>query len=197
MREICLKSFVVNNNTSPPFTQISAICSGATLAALPTISNNGISGVWAPALNNTATTTYTFTPANGQCAISAKMTISVNLLSQTPTALPQTYCAGETVANLVAIGISIKWYTALTGGPALATTTALANVNYYASQTVSGCESLREPVIVTITTAAQPIVTSPQVFCTGATVSDFVVPTGATVLWYSNPTGGVALASNI
>ena len=35
------------------------------LGALPTTSNNGITGTWAPAINNTATTTYTFTPAVG------------------------------------------------------------------------------------------------------------------------------------
>src|SRR4029450_13553150 len=68
----------VNPNIRPTFTAVAPICSGATLAALPTTSNNGITGPWSPALNNTATTTYTFTPAAGQCATTATLTITVN-----------------------------------------------------------------------------------------------------------------------
>ena len=63
---------------TPTFNSVAAICSGATLAALPTTSLNGITGTWAPALDNTATTTYTFTPTAGQCATTATLTITVN-----------------------------------------------------------------------------------------------------------------------
>jgi hypothetical protein len=68
----------INTPTLPTFTQVSAICSGETLNALPTTSNNSITGTWSPSLNNTATTTYTFTPTAGQCASTASMTITVN-----------------------------------------------------------------------------------------------------------------------
>ncbi|WP_124635736.1 gliding motility-associated C-terminal domain-containing protein [Taibaiella sp. KBW10] len=71
-------TIVVNNNALPTFTQVAPICSGAPLAALPTNSNNSITGSWAPALNNTTTTTYTFTPTAGQCALPTTMTIVVN-----------------------------------------------------------------------------------------------------------------------
>ena len=47
---------------TPTFTSISPICSGDIVQVLPSVSTNGISGTWSPALNNTATTTYTFTP---------------------------------------------------------------------------------------------------------------------------------------
>ena len=51
---------------------------------MPTTSTNGITGTWAPALNNTATTTYTFTPSAGLCATTATLTITVNpILSPT------------------------------------------------------------------------------------------------------------------
>ncbi len=62
---------------TPTFTAVSPITSGSNLSALPTTSNNNITGTWSPALNNTATTTYTFTPAAGQCAITTTMTITV------------------------------------------------------------------------------------------------------------------------
>src|SRR5262249_6625363 len=61
-------SITVTAQVTPTFTAVAPICSGDALAPLPTTSNNGIPGTWAPALNNTATTTYTFTPASGQCA---------------------------------------------------------------------------------------------------------------------------------
>jgi predicted outer membrane repeat protein len=68
----------ITPRTTPTFTQVAPICSGATLAALPTTSTNGITGTWSPALNNTATTTYTFTPTAGLCANTTTMTITVN-----------------------------------------------------------------------------------------------------------------------
>jgi len=71
-------SVTANPNITPSFTQVSPICVGENLSALPTTSNNNISGSWAPALNNTATTTYTFTPNSGQCAVNTQMTITVN-----------------------------------------------------------------------------------------------------------------------
>ena len=67
----------VNPNVTPTFTAVAAICSGATINPLPTTSNNGVTGTWSPALNNTTSTTYTFTPTAGQCANTTTMTISL------------------------------------------------------------------------------------------------------------------------
>ncbi|MES2746765.1 MAG: choice-of-anchor L domain-containing protein, partial [Bacteroidota bacterium] len=68
---------VVTPNVTPVFNPIAPICSGATLSPLPTTSTNGITGTWSPALNNTATTTYTFTPDVTQCATTATTSITV------------------------------------------------------------------------------------------------------------------------
>jgi hypothetical protein len=87
-------TITVNPNVTPTFSAVAAICSGATLSALPTTSNNGITGTWSPALNNTATTEYTFTPTAGQCATTATLTITVNPL---PTLSPATVAVGSTV----------------------------------------------------------------------------------------------------
>ena len=70
-------TIVVNPKITPTFTAITPICSGATLSALPTTSNNSVSGTWSPALNNLATTTYTFAPTTGQCAINTNLTITI------------------------------------------------------------------------------------------------------------------------
>src|SRR5690606_3921740 len=80
---------------TPVFTQVSAICVGDSLAPLPTTSTNGITGTWLPALDNTQTTTYTFTPNPDQCAEEVEMTIEV-----TPNVVPEfmpvaPICAGD------------------------------------------------------------------------------------------------------
>ncbi len=93
-------SLVVNVNASnaPTFTQVGPYVSGASIPALPTTSNNGITGTWSPAINNTATTTYTFTPTTGQCATTTTMIITINQpLKYTLTANDSTVCAGTTV----------------------------------------------------------------------------------------------------
>ena len=69
---------VVNSSVVPTFNTPSPVCVGSTLNPLPTTSNNGIQGTWSPALNNTTTTTYTFTPDAGQCASTTTLNITVN-----------------------------------------------------------------------------------------------------------------------
>ncbi|GGC87949.1 hypothetical protein GCM10011508_14030 [Flavobacterium lutivivi] len=71
-------TIVVNQKTTPTFNQVAPICEGDNLNALPTTSTNGFAGTWQPAMNNMATTTYTFTPNTGVCANTASMTIVVN-----------------------------------------------------------------------------------------------------------------------
>ena len=67
----------VTNPTAPTFNPIAAVCSGG-LISLPGTSTNNIQGTWTPAVNNTQTTTYTFTPSAGQCATTAQQTVNVN-----------------------------------------------------------------------------------------------------------------------
>lgn len=78
----CASTFTLTvsivENIAPLFVQVNPICSGEVLPPLPTISQNNISGSWSPPLNNTQTTTYTFTPNPGQCASSVLMQIEVN-----------------------------------------------------------------------------------------------------------------------
>ncbi|MGC4040043.1 MAG: hypothetical protein QM710_04450 [Flavobacterium sp.] len=78
-------TITVNQPVTPTFAAVAPICNGGTLAALPTTSNNGYSGSWSPALDNTTTTTYTFTPDAGQCAALATLTITVNQPTTVPT----------------------------------------------------------------------------------------------------------------
>lgn len=66
-----------NSADVPTFNEINPICSGETLNPLPTTSNNDITGTWSPELNNTETTTYTFTPDEEFCVDAVELTIEV------------------------------------------------------------------------------------------------------------------------
>ena len=119
--------------------------------------------------------------------------VTVNVTSL-PIASAQTFCVSATVANLIATGTGLQWYTTSTGGTALAGTSVLSSTNYYVSQTIAGCESARTMVAVTVNVISDPTA-STQSYCQGATVAELVAAgnAGATFQWYAAATGGTAL----
>lgn len=151
----------INPNITPTFTSVDPICSGAILSALPTISNNSISGTWSPSLDNTQTTTYTFTPTIGQCATNTTMTIIVNT---TPIPTGQSVQAFNvsnsnqlTLEDLIVTPAQVNWYGSLSdanlGINQLSTieTTLVNGATYYAVATSNGCPSVPFAVTVTVT----------------------------------------------
>jgi gliding motility-associated-like protein len=154
-------TITVNPNVTPAFTQVGPICSGATLAALPTTSNNGISGTWSPTVNNLGTTTYTFTPTAGQCVTTTTvtMTITVNLIPDTPVLISDGdyFCSlpSPTIAELsnnINGTPTMVWYDASIGGSIYNNTDLLIDgQTYYGSSlSVDGCESNRIAVTVSV-----------------------------------------------
>jgi hypothetical protein len=148
---------VVNSApTAPTFTQVPAICSGNPIT-LPTISNEGVIGTWSPAANNLATTTYTFTPAAGQCATTTTMTVTVIPTPTTPTGnATQAFTSGATLADVIITPSSVTWYANLQDAAnevnALSPSTALNNgSSYFAVSTIAGCSSLPFEVVIQIT----------------------------------------------
>ena len=91
----------------------------------------------------TATTTYYVESNNGTC--NSSRTAIVATISQTasPTGIAnQTFCQDETVGLIAVLGSNVIWYDAAIGGNIVTSTTAISTgTTYYASQTVSGCES--------------------------------------------------------
>jgi gliding motility-associated-like protein len=83
----------INPAFTPTFNTIDPICIGETLTDLTTTSIEGVIGTWSPELNNTQTTTYTFTPSGNtglsECALPTTLTIVVNQL------VPATFNATE------------------------------------------------------------------------------------------------------
>ena len=99
----------------PTFFSIPAFCAGTTAPVLPSMSNNGITGNWSPAVvDNQATGTYTFTPATNQCGV--PVTITINVIPRTVPAFSfgtsLTICAGAsvpTLPNTSSNGITGTW----------------------------------------------------------------------------------------
>lgn len=106
----------------------------------------------------------------------------------------QTLCQGSTVANLTATAVSgatIAWYSAASGGTALATSTVLTTGNYYAGQilTATSCESTsRFAVSVTIDpTSVGGSIAGSATVCTGTNSTTFTLSghTGNITKWQS------------
>src|SRR5512133_3443056 len=120
---------VITNSITPAFNNIGPLCQGSVAPALPATSTNGITGTWSPATINTSTvgtTTYTFTPAAGQCASNATLDVDVTA-SITPTFTAVTPLCQGSVAPLLpptsTNGISGTWNPATISTSTLGTTT--------------------------------------------------------------------------
>ncbi len=130
---------IVVNPIEALFTQVTPICFGQTMAPLPTTSNNGVTGTWSPAINNTATTTYTFTPDAGQCTVNPFiMTIVVNpIVTPTFTSIAP-FCSGLESPILPTTSINSvvgTWSPATVSNTASATYTFTPNADQCASTT--------------------------------------------------------------
>jgi hypothetical protein len=132
-----------------------------------------------PATTTAGTTNYYVSQTvNGCESARAIIDVTINAAPGVPTVnTPVSYCQNTTAGALTATGTALKWYTASTGGtgstmaPVPATTTA-GTTNYYVSQTVSGCESSRAIIAVTVNTLPAATITAggPTTFSEGGSV---------------------------
>jgi len=167
--------FVVWNvtilNAIPVFTQVAPICSGSTLTPLPTVSNNGITGIWSPAqLDNMNTATYTFTPTTtpGTCTTPVSMTITVN--PKPVLTGDSNLCIGSSMDVTPATGgvwssSSTPRATVTNAGHVTAGTTAGA-VTLTFKDTATGCSATKS---ITVTAKVTPTFASIPAICNGDT----------------------------
>ncbi|MFB9095168.1 T9SS type B sorting domain-containing protein [Flavobacterium jumunjinense] len=161
-----MMTIVVNPIVTPTFTQVAPICSGDALAPLSTTSIEGITGTWSPALDNTATTTYTFTPDAGQCADSVMMTIVVNPIVTPTFSAVAAICSGDAFAPLPITSLE-----SITGtwSPALDNTTT---TTYTFTPDAGQCtSSTLTTVTITVNPLVTPTFTQVAPICSGETLS--------------------------
>ncbi len=155
---------IVGSSTTPIFTQVAPICNGETLAPLPTTSNNGVDGAWSPAINNTATTTYTFTPIAGQCVNTQTMQIIVNPATAPTFTQVDPICSGETIAPLPTNsnnGIIGTW------SPAIDNSTT---TTYTFTPDAGQCASTQTMQIM-VTPSVTPLFTQVASICSGGSLA--------------------------
>ncbi|MES2592701.1 MAG: T9SS type A sorting domain-containing protein [Bacteroidota bacterium] len=110
----------------------------------------------------------------------------------------QSFCNNAVVADLAAAGTGIQWYAASVGGTVLPSSTVLINgAHYFASQTVSNCESYTR-LDVAIVINPLPVVTAnatESTICNGNNVT--LTGSGAsTYSWSGGVQNGVAFNPN-
>lgn len=176
----CANSYVATINVvtsiTPAFAPVAAICSGETIV-LPSASTNGITGSWSPAINNTATTTYTFTPDASQCGVSTSLTVTVNAK-----VIPQfnsipDICSGTPLAalpNTSLNSINGTWSPALNN---------LATTDYTFTPDANECATT-QTLTIQVLTPSVTITTS----CVNSnyTLTANSSETGANYAWYKN-----------
>jgi gliding motility-associated-like protein len=157
-------SITVNPTIVPNFDPVNAICQGENLSALPTSSLNGINGTWSPALNNQATTTYTFTPSAAQCATISSLAITVNPLVTPTFAAVNAICQGENLNALPTLslnGISGTWTPALNNQ---------ATTNYTFTPTAGQCATTAT-LSITVNPTIVPTFDPVNAICQGENLS--------------------------
>jgi hypothetical protein len=181
----------VNTQTTPTFTQLGPFCSGTSFT-LPTTSNNGITGSWSPAINNTSTTTYTFTPTAGQCASTATMTVTIN--PQTVPTFTQVgpFCSGTsfTLPTTSNNGITGTW------SPVINNT---STTTYTFTPTVGQCAQ-STTITITISPQVTATVTGTNPTCDNAcdgtaTTTPLTGTPPYTYVW--TPSGGTQTITNL
>jgi hypothetical protein len=107
-----------------------------------------------------------------------------------PTVSAHSICGSGNISNLSATGTAIAWYQNSSGGAPLASNLALANGTYYATQTISSCESARASSVVSILPLPSVSAGSNQTICPGSQVT--LTGSGATsYAWNNGVSNGV------
>ncbi|MBK8807873.1 MAG: carbohydrate-binding protein [Bacteroidales bacterium] len=110
---------------------------------------------------------------------------------------PVAYCHDAVATALTATGTALKWYTAETGGSALASaptpsTATVSSTSYYVSQTINDIESARAAIVVNVSeTPVVPQVVTPVSYTIGETATALSA-TGTALKWYTSAAGGTA-----
>ncbi|MBN4061575.1 choice-of-anchor D domain-containing protein [Bacteroidales bacterium AH-315-I05] len=162
-------------------------------AALTTLVNTG--NTYATGQTSAGIYTYYITQidtVSGCVSIADSVTLTIVITPSAPGGTDETACSGLFVPDLTATGSAVQWYddaglTNLvdTGNTYSTGQTSVGIYTYYATQTVGGCESPADIVILTILqTPAVPTISSDSI-CEGLTVPD-LTGSGNYLQWYDD-----------
>jgi gliding motility-associated-like protein len=179
------RTITVNANVVPTFAAIPPVCAGNPLLPLPLTSTNGITGTWDLPVDNTTTTTYTFTPTAGLCATTAQLTIIVNQPVTPLFSLGTTVCQGDTPPILPTLSDNLPPITG-TWNTTTINTTTLGTTTYTFTPTAGQCvTTLPTRLSVTVLPVITPDFLPIAPFCDGFPAPILVTtsPNGITGTW--------------
>jgi gliding motility-associated-like protein len=168
-------SITISNGGTPTFPTFGPYCVGETANALPTTSQNSITGTWNGTLSTVTAGTfnYTFTPSGGACFNPASVTIQVN---ETPTVSiqgPTDVCLGQ--------GFNLSTAVSATGGnylwaPEGQTTSIISSITpqsttYSVVYTVNGCQSLPATHQINLLPTEPIFAGNDTIICSGASIT--------------------------
>jgi hypothetical protein len=199
---------IVVDSVVPLFSPIGPLCSGQQAPFLPSVSTNGITGSWSPAIiDTTESGIYVFTPDPGQSADMVTLTVIVILSPTATVVVPDSVIIGSPyVATFTGTPNSSITYQ-INGGPnqiIVLNNTGQATIFFEnavnsticlisAASASSGCNALlNDCVTVNIVDVPAPIGNPSQTFAPGATLADVVV-TGTNIQWYDGADRNVNL----
>jgi len=219
-----INATILNLPLSPAITNASlTYCQNATATpllatALPnhtlrwyTVSNGGVASLIpiTPNTTNTGTTNYYVSQVNSIGCEGSRSMISVTIIAtpNPPILSPLSYCQNAGTSALTATALSnftLNWYSSLTSSPSLISAPIPSSTNvgittYYVSQISSnGCESVRQPIIVTINPTPAAPTTIPVVYCQNdVPVALSAMPAGSNSLtWYLSNTATFGSATS-
>ena len=149
------------------------LCQNSTPTALPLISNNGVNGTWSPATINTAvagSSTYTFTPTDGQCAVPFTMSVVVPSEILATHVIVNTTCTASIGAINITVSGGTSPYTYLwSNGATTEDVSGLAAGNY--TVTVTDANGCANNMPFTVETDNSTITVTPVVTNTTCTAS--------------------------
>ena len=180
---------------------MSAICSGGNLIALPTTSNNSITGSWSPALNNLQTTTYIFTPNSNQCGNTTTLKISVN---------PSPEVGTISGVDEICLGNQTTFTSTVTGGTWSVVNEDIATIDQngnliskiadsllinYSITSINGCISKVSKAINILSSQNVPVLTGSNSVCVGSTINLTASEKGGT--WHSSNDSKAIISNGI
>lgn len=181
--DVAFVTINVTNPIIPTFNQIAPICNGGSII-LPSVSTNNISGVWSPSIDNTTTTTYTFTPDITVCALPTTMTVVVNPLQTISQGIDITNCVNMAIApfqftfggsatNATATGLPPGLTSQVIGNNLVisGTPATIGIYTYTISTSGSNCSSVNTTGVITITNSITPIFSAIGPYCQFSTAS--------------------------
>lgn len=184
--------------SAPPTVQLLNSSNVVISTVTPTISGTQLTAIFPNICPTTDTSVYrakiTYAACPGNLVVYDTIVVRKFKTPKPIVTSPINLCQSGATTALTATGQNILWYTSATGGTGSATapipnTATVGTQVYYVSQTINGCESLRDSIVVNIIPTTAPIANSNSPVCEGDSLKLFANTIAGVIYIWSGPNG--------